>query len=218
MPVSVAAIKAGKAANKRRKELEQRKKENAKQEEADGEAAALHFDQLDTSKAGVLDAAGAERLLLLVTGHTVIDHDGLAMVVNCARKTAGSGMLPDGDPMPREAVLQAVRRYRYYLRHRKFVDGLIGRWDLNLDAGLDREEVMKLILDRERNLKDKREVGGIIVELEPDEADIEYILQECDANGNGLIERAELLPALAAWAELAEKKLAAQRSSMCALL
>jgi hypothetical protein len=55
---------------------------------------------------------------------------------------------------------------------------------------------------------------GLIVELRPTEADIAFIMRECDADANGLIDKSELLIALSLWAELADQKMATQ-SACC---
>ena len=40
-----------------------------------------------------------------------------------------------------------------------------------------------------------------------DDADVAYVLEQCDKNGDGVIDREELLPMLAKWAQIAFVKL-----------
>ena len=71
----------------------------------------------------------------------------------------------------------------------------------------------------EDNSKNKRAVNNMIVQLHVEQEDVQAILDDADANKDGLIERSELLPALAAWSMLAEMKVdAMQKSTMCSLL
>ena len=219
MPVAVGAIHA--ARKKKQAELAKKKEKLAKQRAADDEAASKAYAQIDTSSVGSIDRDQMRQLLAAVTGQAEIDEDGLEMVVKAARKAAAASGLterPDA-PLPRDAVLGSVRKYRLYLREKKKVDELVRRWDIDGNGTLDRNELRKLLLNKEKTLKSKREAGGIIVDIEPDDADIDWILQECDANNDGVIGRAELLPALATWATIAEQKVeTAQTSSACALL
>jgi len=170
---------------------------------------------------------------VLVTGHEEIDNDGLDMVAASAVKvvregarTAGTtekkGLPPRAEPqdtpeavqtdapMPREAVLLSISKYRCYLRNRQEIDRLFSRWDIDQlhHPGLDRQELLNLITNKEKTLpaSQKREVNGMIIDIVPTESDIAYIMDQSDANSNGLIDRSELLPALAMWAELAEQK------------
>ena len=62
--------------------------------------------------------------------------------------------------------------------------------------------------------KEKANSLGLIVELRPTAADIAFIMRECDADANGLIDKSELLIALSLWAELADQKMATQ-SACC---
>ena len=43
-------------------------------------------------------------------------------------------------------------------------------------------------------------------DVEPDEADVKFMLAEVDMDGNEQIDRNELLPLLAVWKELAQQK------------
>lgn len=63
--------------------------------------------------------------------------------------------------------------------------------------------------------KEQRSANGLIVQLTPSDIDIAFIIQECDTNEDGNIDRSELLPALATWAHVAEGKLEAGRMKGC---
>ena len=122
------------------------------------------------------------------------------------------------DRFPEAAVTSTVYKYRFYLAKRKEVHELFSRWDINMDNGLDRNELRQLITQKELDRRDKREVAGMVVDLEPSEGDIDFIMEECDVNMNGVIDRAELLSALATWAMLAQQQIETRKSAMCAIL
>ena len=94
---------------------------------------------------------------------------------------------------------------------------MFARWDFDLNNGLDATELGSLIASQEANLTASQKRAnslGLIVELRPTAADIAFIMRECDADANGLIDKPELLIALSLWAELADQKMATQ-SACC---
>jgi len=95
-----------------------------------------------------------------------------------------------------------------------YVAALISQWDIDANQSLNAAELRALIIHKEETLppNQKREQAGVIIELRPTEQDIDYIMEECDLNGNGVIDKSELLIALAQWAEIAERKSAQSRA------
>ena len=209
MLASTAAL-----STQRRKAAGRKVLENSKQQQADDAESARTFDVIGKAAIG-RDEIG--QLLLTVTDHTQLDDGGLAMVMSAARRHAGQSMDAQlrGDPLSREVVLTAVAQYRRYLRNRQKVDRLFSRWDGDRKNGLSADELEELINDQEENLKDKREALGMIIEIRPASTDIEFIMQ-WHADGEGLIDRSQLLPALDTWSVLAEQKVAAQKK--CVIL
>lgn len=217
-----AAVVAGAARERqRRQQLEKRKAQFERQRQSDDRAAAAYIGQLDSDGIGALTRAQVQQLLLYVTKHAHVDDDGLDMVMSAAQKHAHMApTFPKEHAMvPRAAVLQAVVSYRLYLSKRAEIDALFRRWDFDFNDALDRSELRALITEKEANLppSEKRAVLGLITELRPSAADVDFIMKECDSNADGLISKAELLPALAVWAELAEQKIAAQSACCCAI-
>ena len=222
MPVVTAAIMARRR-RERQAELARKKKQLAVQKANDQVAATVHFAALDTTGAGALGRSQCRELLLLVTGDSEIDDDGLEMFCTAAKAKAlaiGGAVAEHAsdDRFPEAAVTSTVYKYRFYLAKRKEVHELFSRWDINMDNGLDRNELRQLITQKELDRRDKREVAGMVVDLEPSEGDIDFIMEECDVNMNGVIDRAELLSALATWAMLAQQQIETRKSAMCAIL
>ena len=150
MPVAAGAIHA--ARKKKQAELAKKKEKLAKQRAADDEAASKAYAQIDASSVGSIDRDQVRQLLAAVTGQAEIDEDGLEMVVKAARKAAGLTERPDA-PLPRDAVLSSVRKYRLYLREKKKVDELVRRWDF------DGNGTLLELGNTHRNGTTKRHVG-----------------------------------------------------------
>ena len=206
---------------KREEELKKRKAALVAQRRRD-EATAVSFLAQLSPDSDQLSRELVVSLLQQVVGRADIDEDGLDLVMAYAREIAnadlGEESLQPGDAMPKTAVLAALDKYRYYMRNKPRVDKLFAEWDLDLSNGLDRRELRKLIIDKERNLREKRQALGVIIEVFPDDVDIDFIMESCDTNANGTIGRSELLPALAIWEEIAAQKVEKQNSCPCVVL
>jgi hypothetical protein len=206
----------GGAVHGSRKNLEKKRKAWAKQVAADKVKAGAVFDVMPWDAAGCLPAAQVPALLAEVMGVGVetLDADGAALVVNHARKAAG--VAEEADALPREALLDSVSKYRYYLARRATIDKMFEQFDLDENGKLDRRELRKAVQSSEDN-RPSRAVHNICVDLRVMKSDIEAILDEADANDDGHIDRSELLPALAAWSMLADMKIEKKKSAGCAL-
>jgi len=117
--------------------------------------------------------------------------------------------------LKRQALLAAAGKYGEYVRQSKAINAIYDTFDRDHDDLLSRRELLRALQDRER--KTPRHVQGIVVRLVVTEEDIDFVLEKCDADGDGKISRSELLPALAAWEELAAVKLE-DESACCTLL
>ena len=197
-------------------DLEKKRKAWAKQVAADRVKAGAAFDSMPWDAAGALPVAQVPALLAEVMGVGVetLDADGAALVVNHARKAAG--VAEEADALPREALLDSVSKYRYYLARRATIDKMFEQFDLDENGKLDRGELRKALQSSEDN-RPTRAVHNIVVELRVMNSDIESILDDADANNDGCIERSEMLPALAAWSMLADMKIEKKKSAGCAL-
>ena len=200
---------------KKKADLEKKRKAWAKQVAADKVKAGAVFDVMPWDAAGCLPAAQVPALLAEVmgVGADTLDADGAALVVNHARKTAG--VAEEADALPRAALLDSVSKYRYYLARRATIDKMFAQFDLDANGKLDRRELRKALQSREH--KNTRAVHSIVVELRVMKSDVEAILDDADANDDGHIDRSEMLPALAAWSNIADMKIEKKKSAACAL-
>ena len=199
----------------RRAELEKKRKAWANQVELDKIKAGAAFDSMPWDAAGSLPAAQVPALLAEVMGvdTDTLDADGYGLVVNHALKVAG--LTEEADALPRAALLDSVSKYRYYLARRATIDKMFAQFDLDANGKLDRRELRKALQSREH--KNTRAVHSIVVELRVMNSDIEAILDDADANSDGCIDRSEMLPALAAWSNIADMKIEKKKSAACAL-
>lgn len=225
MPVILAHVAAHRGVAKDRKEaVEQRSVEDAL-------AAGKVFDELDTDGTSTITAPQLRELLQRVTGSDVRD-DGLTMVLNHARKAAppskrdapagdgGAGVAFGGDDavaLPKDAVLAAVSKFRYYLQRVDRIDRIFAEFDTNKSGALERDQIKRCLQNLEDSLKGSkaRDAFGVVLHLKVADADVDFILRDCDLNADGAIDKSELLPALARWEQLAEAKVADKKSCAC---
>ena len=200
----------------RRAELEKKRKAWANQVELDKIKAGAAFDSMPWDAAGCLPADQVPALLAEVmgVGADTVDADGAGLVVNHARKVAG--VAEEADGLPRAALLESVSKYRYYLARRATIDKMFAQFDLDENGKLDRRELRKALQSREDN-RPSRAVHDICVDLRVMKSDVEAILDDADANDDGHIDRSEMLPALAAWSNIADMKIEKKKSATCAL-
>ena len=201
---------------KKKADLEKKRKAWAKQVAADQVKAGAVFDVMPWDAAGSLPAAQVPALLAEVmgVGTDTLDADGYGLVVNHALKVAG--LTEEADALPRAALLDSVSKYRYYLARRATIDKMFEQFDLDENGKLDRRELRKALQSREDN-RPSRAVHGICVDLRVMKSDVEAILDDADANDDGHIDRSEMLPALAAWSNIADMKIEKRKSAACAL-
>eukprot|EP00440_Ansanella_granifera_P066233 gb/GFBE01071840.1/.p1 GENE.gb/GFBE01071840.1/~~gb/GFBE01071840.1/.p1 ORF type:complete len:259 (+),score=65.36 gb/GFBE01071840.1/:1-777(+) len=112
----------------------------------------------------------------------------------------------------RSAVLSAATRIRYYLSHANDVEDIFNKFDKNGSGCLDRQELqnaLQYLEDRDG----KREQYGILVQIPVSDEDVTWILAQCDVSGEGTINRAEAVPAMAMWHSLADEHF--QQQSKC---
>eukprot|EP00797_Seminavis_robusta_P036931 Sro95_g049270.2 (149) ;mRNA; r:52392-52838 len=118
--------------------------------------------------------------------------------------------------LPKEALVHAVIKYEEYVSQRKMVNSMFEKYDKAGRGKLGRSELLRLLQDKER--KSHRAAKGVAIMLVVSTKDLEYILEQADADRDGHISRAELLPALAAWDELARLKMEQKQMAACCII
>jgi len=212
--VAAGAKYASKQKKKHKNELRKARAQVEQQRAKDSELAVQYVSgMISDPQLGTLSPDQCRDMLTFVTKNDEheIDSNGLEYFLSTARKEGGT---PADKPLSSRAVLATLEKYRFYLRNRNYVDTLISQWDIDANQSLNAAELRALIIHKEETLppNQKREQAGVIIELRPTEQDIDYIMKECDLNGNGVIDKSELLIALAQWAEIAERKSAQSRA------
>jgi len=87
-----------------------------------------------------------------------------------------------------------VARYHDYCKDQQYLDAVFRRFDVDASGTLDEAELPALL----------RAVAPSGCPVE--DADVQYVFEKCDANGDGLISREEVLPMLASWTRLAVQR------------
>ena len=218
-------------ARRNRKAAVAQQKRARTQRARDEAAAAAAFQLVDVHQRGALTREEARDLLRHVTGFTTIDEDGLdAVFVPAAAAArdasdAASGILIE--PLAtKEDLCRGVAMYRDFLSRYDEILTIMRAFDRHGNGSLDRRELRTVILNAEAKLRrqnlqlgyeppeqDRREVWGFTQELMPTEAELDQIFQQCDVNADGRIGKAELLPALALWAQLAHQRIERQKNA-----
>ena len=86
---------------------------------------------------------------------------------------------------------QTVLWYADYCKDQSYIDSVFKRFDDDGSGTLESDELINVL----------RTVApdGVAV----DEADVQFVLEQTDENSDGVIDREELLPMLAKWAQIA---------------
>jgi EF-hand domain pair len=147
--------------------------------------------------------------LLLDTAHRMQDKEGLI-----PQEDKGPGELA---LLAREALIPALVKYGEFIKQfdKKGQEDAFSKYDKQQDGQLSRRELRILLQDYERRAT--RTKNGFIVTLMIHSSDLDWIIAQVDEDGNGEINRAEFLPAIAAWEELAEARLQQPRE-LCVIL
>ena len=94
----------------------------------------------------------------------------------------------------RHAVHETVKRYRDYIAEQDYIDRTFRICDTDHSGELEGEELEMLL----------RKLSPGSTELLSN--GVSFILDECDLNHNGSIDREELLPMIGTWLALAKKR------------
>ena len=214
MASTAAAIGAGTRARQADQQA-RRRAELQRQRERRRARAAKIFDATTSDR---LSEAQLSDFLKRVMGVNTLDTNALQLVIDTIngheeqKKSASSS----GKGFVREAVLDALEKYGEYVKHAKMVNEMYNKFDKDKDGGLSRREFGRALEAYERNANRAGKKSGVVVHLVVTDADLDLILEKADANKDGEISRNEVLPALAAWEELAEIKL--EKQDMCCVI
>ncbi|CAB9501559.1 expressed unknown protein [Seminavis robusta] len=168
------------------------------------------FDDLSDDGEWLLESQINDLLALaMMRKEGSLHPDAVQLVVDTAhRLQEKDGLTPPDDKkgaMAKEPLMKAVKQYGEYIKNGRQIDAAFQKYDKEQDGYLSRKELMKLLQDRE--LKANRAKRGVAIRLMVTEEDIDWIIEESDADHTGKINHAEYLPAIAAWEELAQMKL-----------
>jgi hypothetical protein len=162
----------------------------------------IHKDKLDAEAVRlVTDTAIRSRR------SSVVNHDHHHDSSNTTASTSFS----------KPAMMHAIQKYGLYLRKRDEINTIFEKFDIDKDGYLSRMELKQALQERERTAN--RAVNGVHFELFVGEDDLDFILKEADSEGDGMIDKAEVLPALAAWEDLAlEQLVELEKAGICSCI
>lgn len=119
------------------------------------------------------------------------------------------------DAFSKEALINSIEKYGEYIQKVKKIDTIFHKYDKEKDGELNRDELLRVLQDRERKMN--RAKNGIVIRLIITPEDINWIMEQCDNDQTGSINHAEYLPAIAAWEELAQIKME-QKTNICCII
>lgn len=224
---------AAASANRRKKRKSVIKSQNAtkRKMEKRQELASKVFDGL-ADDSGRLEESKLVDFLstsLLLPEHK-LEPDAVRMVRNAAQEGLRGSVSPEAleimngsnDDTRRISfskpnMMRSFQKYGLYLKKRHEIDSVFAEFDTNQDGKLSREELGRALQERERTAS--RYVKGVRTELIVYDEDLDFVLKEADAEGDTMISKSELLPALAIWEEVAESRLEEmEKQKMCTIL
>jgi Ca2+-binding EF-hand superfamily protein len=140
-----------------------------------------------------------------------LDQDGIRLVVATAKKESEGG-----DKVTKDALIKGVQKFSEYIRRKKEIDAIFDQFDKNRDGEMSRKELKKFLIEHEK--AQTRAVRGIVVHLMVHDEDIDFILAESDIDGDGKIDRVEVLTAIATWEQIANLELKKREESSCCVI
>eukprot|EP00966_Prymnesium_polylepis_P203778 4720947-Prymnesium_polylepis.1 len=103
-------------------------------------------------------------------------------------------MLGDKDAgITRAQVREVVTMYRDYLSQQEYIDKVFKKHDVDSSSMLEQTELLALLCE-------------LVPDAETDQDDVDFILEQCDVNGDRKVDRRELLPLLGVWMVLGADK------------
>jgi len=202
-----AATRAALARKRRRKRDSLISDDGKRQKEAIHKARAHLGDETET-----LGREEMKGLMQHLTDREPSDAVIDMLMAKAARPTTAkaSGDAPanvDGR-ISKAAALALVARHLDYVAQEGELDAIFDEFDANKNGKLE-----------------PAELEGFLKKLRPDsdvsDADTQYVMQECDKNGDGTLTRDEVLPVCAVWQKLVDdhiKRAERAGSTACAIL
>lgn len=200
---------------KEAKDRERRREAVRKKRQARAQRAERAFDKLSGDGASLPESRVGDFLSEVVqVPREKLEAEAVELVVSTARGGGEGGATGE---LSKSALLGAVEKYGEYVRKSKDIDDIFDKFDANKDGVLSRSELKKALKAHEKKSKADRNVHGMQAKLFIDDSDIDFILEQSDADNSGAVSRSELLPAIAAWEELAATKIEKKKKGGCTI-
>lgn len=182
-------------AKKRMKVLKERDKERQEKLRAQLED---WFEKFDTNGDGVFQRDELRQLLIfLFPNNTAPAEETIDLLIIRATEIETSSLKVRGNKdgaVSRNELLETVLRYRDHIGEQQYLNKFFDEYDTDKSGSFDASELLAL-------LKACAPEG-----LEVDAGDADYVLELCDANNNGAIDRDELQPLIARWKVIAQER------------
>jgi Ca2+-binding EF-hand superfamily protein len=164
-------------------EAEKKRRADVKQAEAHIVAAGL-----DT-----LGRAELEILMQHLTGHEPSEYVIDLLMMKAAKPTTKNGRNSvEKGRITKPAALALVARHLDYVEEQAEIDQIFDEFDGNKNGKLEPDELIWFL----RKLRPESNVT---------DADVQFVLADCDKNGDGMLSREEVLPVCAAWQRLVDE-------------
>ena len=189
-----------------------------KERESQAKRAEVSFANLSSDGGKSLEETQAAEFMAAVILCRVpdLDTDAVQFVVDTVRRDEAKDPTVPDNRLEKSALLRAVDKYGEYVRSAKKIEELYRAFDYNKDGVLSRTELRAALQDGEN--KQRREMNGMTMRIFVSEDDIDFILEQSDISGDGLISRNEVLHALATWDKLVKLKMEEGEAMCCTIL
>ena len=155
------------------------------------------FEEFDTNKDQKLQRDEFAQLLTHLHPEFPPSEEQLDKLCERATRIESSTLKLAGDKhgaIAWHSVLETVLCYGDYVREERFLNEIFAEFDADDSGTLDPSELAGLLR--------KCAPEGCAV----DQADVDFVIQLCDVNANGLIDREEVKPMIARWKRLSAEK------------
>ena len=118
--------------------------------------------------------------------------------------------------LPKAPLVEATMLYAAYLDHKPAVDAVYSKFGTTKSGQLTPGQLRDALESMERK-SGGHQCFGISFQVIPSRKDVVRIIEKCDLDQDGYINRIELIPALKVWRTIADKHADAQ-TSVCSLM
>ena len=192
----------------RRMKLEARRREQAAEVEK-------WFAVLDHDESGYLEKPELKKLLIHLNPGREPTEEMIEHLIERATAVKVYSIQLEGDKnagVSRAAVREVVKTYRDYLARQEYIDKVFIKHDTDGSGALEKGEILALLCE-------------LVPDAETDQEDVDFILEQCDVDGDSKVSRTELLPMLGVWmvlgadkaADLKEERLKKEQEAQAAL-